>query len=125
MEGSRVVRSQAHKYFQIIDLQRVHALNAQKIPGSRFCLRLSRPQGLTSAGSIRPIEKSSGFIGALTHDLPACSPRSFHHTKSHRLEPRKTRECLAERGCSPRPEYRQADLRCVSERPHRPKENPH
>jgi hypothetical protein len=48
-------------------------LPPRKIPGTRFCQRLSRPQGHSAAGMIRSIEKSNGLIGIRSRDLPACS----------------------------------------------------
>jgi hypothetical protein len=44
-----------------------------KIPGTNFCLRLSRPQGHSAAGNIRSIEKSNELIGIEICDLPSCS----------------------------------------------------
>jgi hypothetical protein len=35
----------------------------RKIPGTHFCLRLSRPQGHSAAGRIRSIVKSNDLIG--------------------------------------------------------------
>jgi hypothetical protein len=46
---------------------------ARKIPGTHFCLRLSRPHGHSVVGRIKSIEKSSDLIGNKTRDLPACS----------------------------------------------------
>jgi hypothetical protein len=43
------------------------------IPGTHFCLRLSRPQGHSVAGRFKSIEQSSYLIGIRTRDLPACS----------------------------------------------------
>jgi hypothetical protein len=48
------------------------ALPPRKIPGTHFCQRLSRPQGLSEAEGIKSIEKSSNLIGNRTCDLPAC-----------------------------------------------------
>jgi hypothetical protein len=45
----------------------------RKIPGTHFCLRLSRPQGHSAAGRIRSIKKSNYHIGNRIRDLPACS----------------------------------------------------
>jgi hypothetical protein len=45
----------------------------REIPGTHFCYRLSRPQGHSSAGRIRPIRKSNDLIGNRTRYLPACS----------------------------------------------------
>jgi hypothetical protein len=44
-----------------------------KIPGTHFCLRLSRPQGHSAAGRIKSTEKSYDLIGNRIRDLPACS----------------------------------------------------
>jgi hypothetical protein len=48
-------------------------LPPRKIPGTHFCLRLSRPQGHSAAGRIRSIEKCNDLIGNRTRDLEACS----------------------------------------------------
>jgi hypothetical protein len=45
----------------------------RKIPGTHFCQRLSRLQGHSTAGWIRPIDKSNELIGNRTRDLPTCS----------------------------------------------------
>jgi hypothetical protein len=45
----------------------------KKIPGTHFCLRLSRPKGHIAAGKIKSIEKSNDLIGYRNRDLPACS----------------------------------------------------
>jgi hypothetical protein len=47
-------------------------LPPRKIPGTHFCQRLSRPQGLCAAGKIWSIEKIH-LIGTRTRDLPAYS----------------------------------------------------
>jgi hypothetical protein len=57
---------------------RLSALRAGRLlpPGKYLvliCWRLSRPQGHSAAGRIRPIEKSSDLIGNRTRDLPNCS----------------------------------------------------
>jgi hypothetical protein len=48
-------------------------LPPRKIPGTQFCYRLSRPQGHSAAGRMKPIEKSNNLIGNRNRDLPACS----------------------------------------------------
>jgi hypothetical protein len=45
----------------------------RKIPGTHFCLRLSRPQSHSAVGRIRSIEKYNDFIGIRTRDHPVCS----------------------------------------------------
>jgi hypothetical protein len=45
----------------------------RKIPGTRFCYRLSRPQGHVAAERIRSTKISNDFIGNRTRNLPACS----------------------------------------------------
>jgi hypothetical protein len=49
-----------------------HHLPHRKIPGTRFCYRLSRPQGHSAAGRIRWTEKIH-LIGTRSRNLPACS----------------------------------------------------
>ena len=44
-----------------------------RIPGTRFCQRLSRPQGHNAARRNKSLKNSSDPIGNLTHDLPAFS----------------------------------------------------
>jgi hypothetical protein len=44
-----------------------------KITGAHFCQRLSRPQGHSAAGRIRPIKKCNKLVGNRTGDLTACS----------------------------------------------------
>jgi hypothetical protein len=44
------------------------------IPGTHFCLRLSRPQGHSVVGRIKSMENPKDAVGNRTHDLPACSP---------------------------------------------------
>jgi hypothetical protein len=55
-----------------VSLTRGPPFTTRKIPGTDFCLRLSRPRGHCAAGSIRPIEKFSD-IGNRTRYLPASS----------------------------------------------------
>jgi len=43
------------------------------VPGTRFCQRLSQPQGHSAAGRIMSMKNSSDTIGNRTSDLPACS----------------------------------------------------
>jgi hypothetical protein len=45
----------------------------RKIPGTHFCQRLSRPQGNSTAGRFRSIEKSNDLIGNQTRTLLACT----------------------------------------------------
>jgi hypothetical protein len=44
-----------------------------KISGTHFCLRLSQPQGPSTAGRIKSMENPYDPIGNRTGDLPACS----------------------------------------------------
>jgi hypothetical protein len=57
---------------EVVSLIRRSPFTPRKIPGTRFCWRLSRPQGHSAAGRIRSIEKSNDPIGIRTRDLPAC-----------------------------------------------------
>ena len=43
------------------------------IPGTHFCLRLSQPQGHSTAGRIMSMKNSNDTIGNRTRDIPACS----------------------------------------------------
>jgi hypothetical protein len=49
------------------------ALPPRNLPGTHFCQKLSRPQGHSAAGRIRPIEKSNDLIENRTRNLPACN----------------------------------------------------
>ena len=46
---------------------------AGNIPGTRFCWRLSQPQGHSAASRIVSMKNSSDTIGNRNRDLPACS----------------------------------------------------
>jgi hypothetical protein len=48
-------------------------LPPRKIPGIHFCWRPSRPQGHSSVGKIRSIEKSSDLIVNRIRHIPLCS----------------------------------------------------
>jgi hypothetical protein len=50
-----------------------YPLPPRKIPGTHFCLRLSRPQGHRAVGRFRSIEKSNDLIEIRSHNLPASS----------------------------------------------------
>jgi hypothetical protein len=67
---------------EFVSLTRWPPFTPKNIAGTHFCLRLSRPQGLSAAGRIRSIEKSNDHIGNRTRDLPACSivpqPTTLH-----------------------------------------------
>jgi hypothetical protein len=58
---------------EIVSLTRRPRFTRRKIPGTHFCLTLSRTQGHSTAGRITSIEKSNDLIGNSTHDLPAYS----------------------------------------------------
>ena len=45
----------------------------ENIPGTHFCQRLSRSQGHSAAGSVKPMKNSNDTIGNRTRDLPGCS----------------------------------------------------
>jgi hypothetical protein len=45
----------------------------RKVPGTHFCLRLSRLQGHSALERFRLIKKSNDRIGDRTRDLPGCS----------------------------------------------------
>jgi hypothetical protein len=45
----------------------------RKIPGTHFCLSMSRPQGHSEVGTIRSTEKSNILIENRTHNLQVCS----------------------------------------------------
>jgi hypothetical protein len=47
------------------------------IPGTRFCLRLSRPKGHSAAGRNMSVKNSNDNIGNRTRNLPTCSAMSL------------------------------------------------
>jgi hypothetical protein len=56
----------------------------KKISGTHFCQKLSRLQGLSAVGRIRPIETCSDIMGTRTGDLPACSSASTNYATVER-----------------------------------------
>jgi hypothetical protein len=56
---------------EVATLTRRPPFTPRKIPGTHFCLRLSRPQGHSAAGRIKSIKKSNDFIGNRNRNLPA------------------------------------------------------
>jgi hypothetical protein len=57
---------------EFVSLMHQLPFTPRKIHDTHFCLRLSRPQGHSAAGSIRSIEKIH-LIGTRTRDLMACN----------------------------------------------------
>jgi hypothetical protein len=49
------------------------SLTHRKIPGTHFCLRLSRPQAIMRLEGIGQLKKSNDLIKDRSRDLPACS----------------------------------------------------
>jgi hypothetical protein len=71
---------------EIVSLTRLgRSLLLTKIPGTHFCLRLSRPRGHSAAGMIRYIGKSIDLIGIQARDFPACSIVPQRTTLPHLL----------------------------------------
>jgi hypothetical protein len=62
---------------EVVSLRHWLPFTSRNIPGTHFYQRLSRPQGHSTAGRIRSIEKSNDLIGNQTHDLLACSIASW------------------------------------------------
>jgi hypothetical protein len=78
-EGSRRLRLPDFKTNRHMKVVRLSALRTGRlylpgnIPGTHFCLRLSRPQGHSAAGRIMSMKNSNDTIGNRTRDLPTCS----------------------------------------------------
>jgi hypothetical protein len=58
---------------EVVSLTLRPPFTLKKIPGTHFCLRLSRSQGHSVAGRIGSTDKDNNLISNRTHDLPACS----------------------------------------------------
>jgi hypothetical protein len=56
-----------------VSLTRRPTFNTAKIPATKLRCEPSRPQRHRTAGRIRPMEKSNGFIENRTRDLTACN----------------------------------------------------
>jgi hypothetical protein len=66
-------RQSAHEGGKGVSPTHRSPLTPGNIPGTRFCQRLSRPQGHSAAGRIMLIKNSNHTIGNRTHDLLVCS----------------------------------------------------
>jgi hypothetical protein len=77
-EGSRKLRfpdfmTTAKVGGKVVSLMHQPPLPPGNTPGTRSCLRLSRPQGHSATGRIMSLKNSNDTIGNRTHDLPVCS----------------------------------------------------
>jgi hypothetical protein len=71
---------------EVVSLERrLAALYLKKILSTHYSYKLSRPQGHSTAGRIRQIEKSSSLIGNRNNDLQACSTTIVFLEVIHRL----------------------------------------
>jgi hypothetical protein len=82
---------------EVVSLTCRPPFNPRNYPGTHFCRRLRRPQGHSTAGRMRSIEKYNGLVGNRTRDLPACSvvpqPTTLPHA-STKYKPVATLEIL-------------------------------
>jgi hypothetical protein len=76
-------RQSAHAGGEVFSLTNRPPLSPEKIPGTHFYYRLSRPQGHNETGRINSLKNHSDAVGSQTRDCPACgamrgpnSPRS-------------------------------------------------
>jgi hypothetical protein len=58
---------------KVVSLTHRPPLPTGNTPGTHFCWRLSRPQGLSANGRIMSLKNCNGTIGNRTRDLPVCS----------------------------------------------------
>jgi hypothetical protein len=68
-----ISRQSAHESGKVVSPTHRPPWPPGDIPGTHFCLRLSRPQGHSAAGRIKAIKTSNDPVGNRTGDLPACS----------------------------------------------------
>jgi hypothetical protein len=76
--------------------------------GTRFCQRLSKPQGLVLLEGLGKLKKLNCLIGSRTHYLPSCSivPQPLRYRLPHRtcncgnFERRRTRAILNAKYCN-------------------------
>jgi hypothetical protein len=71
--GSKVSRQSAHEGGNVVSPTHRPPLPPGNIPGTHFCLRLSRSQGHSAAGRIMSMKNSNDTIGNRSRDLPVCS----------------------------------------------------
>ena len=71
--GSQISRQSAHEGGKVVGPTHRPPLPPGNIPGSRFCSRLSQPQGHSAAGRITSMKNSNDTIVNRSRDLPACS----------------------------------------------------
>jgi len=80
--GSQISRQLAYEGGKVVSPMHRLPLPTRNIPGTHFCYRLSRSQGLSAVGRIKSMK--SGTIGNWTCDLLACSavpqPNAPPHT---------------------------------------------
>ena len=64
---------EAHRFQDSLHMKVVKGCQPlRNIPGTHFCLNLSRSQGHSVAGKVMSVKNSIGTIGTGTRDLPAC-----------------------------------------------------
>jgi hypothetical protein len=77
VEAPRLLESRYMKVVRLSALRTGRLYPAGNIPGTHFCLRLSRPQGHCATDRIMPMKKSTDTIGNRTRDLPVCSAVAY------------------------------------------------
>jgi hypothetical protein len=71
--GSQVLRQSAHEGGKVVSPTHQPPLPLGTIPGTHFCLRLSRHQGHSVTGRIMSMKNSNDTIGNRSRNLPVCS----------------------------------------------------
>ena len=71
--GFQISKQSEHEGVKVVSPTHRPPLPSGNIPGTHFCLRLSRPQGHSAAGRIMPMQNSNNTNGNRTSDLPAGS----------------------------------------------------
>jgi hypothetical protein len=85
--GSQILRQSAHESGKFVIPTHRPPLPPGNIPGSNFCLRLSRPQCHSAAERIMLYKNSNDTIGNSSRDLSVCCtvPQPLSHRMSHHL----------------------------------------
>ena len=71
--GFHISRQSTHEGGKVKSSSTGRLYPPENIPGTHFCHRLSRSQGHSAAGRIKPKRNPNGHIGNRTCELPVCS----------------------------------------------------
>jgi len=71
--GSQISRQSAHEGGKVVSPAHRPPLPPGNVSGTRFCWRLSQPQGHSAAGRIMSMKNSDDTIGNQTHNFLTCS----------------------------------------------------